>query len=330
MILHIKTIFILLFTFFSVQSQIIPNLGGQRKGTSAAQFLKIGVGARAEGMGQAFVAIANDATALFWNPAGLTQFDKDQIYFNHTEWLVDTYIENAGIVYHFDSFNTIGLMISYLHMEDMMETTVFQPFGTGRYFTFSDAMFGLSYSRKMTDQFSFGITLKYMQETIAEVNIKSVLFDLGTLYWTGFEKTRFAVSLTNFSSDFVPSGSFKQKNLNNEFIEYSDFQSFAPPTMFRFGIANDFIDNDQHKLTLSVQLNHPNDNHENINLGTEYWWQKFIALRAGYKTAQIEEDFSLGFGIRQKLSFSNLRFDYAYTNFGRLDSVNRFDLIMEF
>ena len=328
--IFVKTVLIVMLTAILINAQIIPNLGGQRKGISAAQFLKIGVGARAEAMGQSFIAIANDATALYWNPAGLTQFEKDQVYFNHTEWLVDTYIENAGIVYHFDSFNTIGLIISYFHTEDMMETTVFQPFGTGSYFSYSDALIGLSYSRKMTNQFSFGLTLKYMQETIAEVNIRSVLFDLGTLYWTGFEKTRFAVSLTNFSSDLVPTGSFRQKNLKNEYIEYNDFQSFAPPTMFRFGIANDFIDNEQHKLTISVQLNHPNDNHENINLGTEYWWHNFFALRAGYKTAQTEQDFSVGIGLRQQISFTFLRFDYAYTHFGRLDSVNRFDLIMEF
>ena len=59
-----------------IYAQLLPNLGGQRVGTSAAQFLKIGIGPRAEAMGQAYVAIANDAEALFYNPAGISQFEK--------------------------------------------------------------------------------------------------------------------------------------------------------------------------------------------------------------------------------------------------------------
>lgn len=312
------------------QAQLIPTLGAQRVGTSSAQFLKIGVGARAEALGQAFIAVANDATALYWNPAGLTRFEGNQAYFNHTEWVVDLKIENAGIVYHLDPLNSIGFSLTFLHTEDMMETTVFSPLGTGRTFTYADALFGVSYARQMTDQFSFGVTLKYFKETIAEVSLSSVLFDLGTFYETGFANTRFAVSLSNFGTDISPDGSFEQKDLNNVSRTINSFQSFAPPTMFRFGVANDFNINENNRLTTSIQLNHPNDNSENINIGFEYSWQEFIALRAGYKTAQVEEDFSAGFGLRQSVGPVVLRADYAFTNFGRLGTVNRFDLMMEF
>ena len=63
-------------------AQLVPNLGGQRAGISAFQFLKIGVGARGVAMGESFVAVANDASALFWNPAGLVQFNQNEIIFD--------------------------------------------------------------------------------------------------------------------------------------------------------------------------------------------------------------------------------------------------------
>src|SRR5512140_1471702 len=70
-------------------AQLIPNLGGQRAGISAYQFLQIGVGARGVALGETFTAIANDASALYWNPAGLTQFPENQVIFAHAEYLVD-------------------------------------------------------------------------------------------------------------------------------------------------------------------------------------------------------------------------------------------------
>ena len=78
-----KIIYILLLLLFfgNANAQLFPVLGGQRAGISTAQFLKIGVGGRAAALGESFVAIANDASALYWNPAGLAQFDKNQVIF---------------------------------------------------------------------------------------------------------------------------------------------------------------------------------------------------------------------------------------------------------
>src|SRR5437016_158316 len=61
-------------------------LGGQRAGTSSATFLRIGVGARAEGMGETFVAVANDPSAIYWNPAGLASLQRTEIAESHVEW----------------------------------------------------------------------------------------------------------------------------------------------------------------------------------------------------------------------------------------------------
>jgi len=324
--------FIVLFIFIHqvTYAQLLPNLGGQRVGTSAAQFLKIGVGPRAEAMGQAYVAIANDAEALFYNPAGISQFEKNEVFFANTQWVVDIQLEYLGLVYHLDGVNTLGLAVTYLHTEEMEETTELFPYGTGNYFRYADALLGLSYSRKMTDKFSFGVSVKYMHETLAELTMSSLLFDLGTYYKTGWKSVRFAVAVTNFGRDMAPEGSFTYKNLENEQITQSNFQKFPPPILFRIGIAGELFKSENNMISGSVQLNHPNDNVENVNFGLEYWWREIFALRGGFASARTEEDFSTGFGLRVPLKGIDVGVDYSFSNFGRLGYVNRFALNIQF
>jgi hypothetical protein len=325
----IKFVVIILCFNQYVFGQLIPDLGGQRAGTSAAQFLKIGIGSRALGMGESYVSLADDAEALYWNPAGLCQFDKNSIFFSHTQYLVEIKLEYAGAVYHLDARNSFGVAITYLHTNEMKETTELQPFGTGRYFNFSDFLFTFAYARNMTDKFSFGISTKLMQENIAELTMKAVLFDLGIYYKTGWSSTRFAVTVSNFGSEIAPSGSFTYQNLDNETVKVNSFQSFSPPIIFRIGISREFIDKEEHRLTGSIQLNHPNDNAENLNFGAEYGWKKTLFLRTGYKTAQVEENISAGFGVYWPMTYFNFRLDYSYSNFGRLGFVNRFSMHLE-
>ena len=113
-------IFFLLILPFQIFAQLFPDLGGQRTGISSAQFLKIGIGSRALGMGASYVAVANDAEALYWNPAGISQFSKPALFFSHTEWLVDVKLEYAGAVYHLNSVNSIGAAITFLHTDEMI------------------------------------------------------------------------------------------------------------------------------------------------------------------------------------------------------------------
>jgi len=126
-------LFILLITTFQIETnaQLLPVLGAQRVGISTAEFLKIGVGGRASALGDAFVAIANDASALYWNPAGLVQFKDDQVMFSHNMWVVDINHDFFGAVYHLDEANAFGVAFTSLSMQDMPVTTEYQPFGTG-------------------------------------------------------------------------------------------------------------------------------------------------------------------------------------------------------
>jgi long-subunit fatty acid transport protein len=311
----------------NTNAQLFPTLGGQRAGISTAQFLKIGVGARAAALGDAFIAIANDASALYWNPAGLVQFKNDEIIFAHNNWVVDINHDFLGGVYHFGSNYALGVGVTGLSMDDMPVTTEFAPFGTGEFFSFSDLAIGLTYSQRMTDKFSFGITVRYVEETLDKLKMRGVMIDLGTYYWTGLGSTRFAVTVSNFGAELSPEGTV---DLVGNQGQKSDWQSFSPPTIFRIGFAFEPFENEEHKVTTSIQLNHPNDNSENFALAAEYVWKSIFALRGGFKINADEQNYSFGAGIHVPITIAAFNFDYAFSNFIRLGSVHRFSIILGF
>ena len=313
---------IILFLFKEANAQLFPTLGGQRAGISTAQFLKIGVGARSAAMADAFIAVANDASALYWNPAGLVHSNQNEIIFSHNEWVADIKHEFIGGVYHFSSNDALGIAFTSLHMDDMKVTTEVLPFGNGQYFSFGDIALAITYSRKMTEQFSFGGSVRYIEETLDKLKMRGFMIDLGTLYYTGLGSTRFAVAITNFGNELSPDG--KVVLFGNR--EKSSWQSFSPPTMFRIGFAFEPLQNEEHRITSSIQLNHPNDNSENVALGAEYAWHEMLFLRAGYKINVDEQDFSFGAGMKVNASIANIIFNYAYSGFERLGSTHRLSL----
>lgn len=323
-----KTILLILIILapLTVKGQLFPTLGGQRAGISTAQFLKIGVGGRASAMGDAFVAVANDASALYWNPAGLTQTTSNEILISHNEWLVDIKHQFIGGIYHLSANDVVGLSFTTLHMDDMPVTTEVMPFGTGEYFGYGDIAIAFTYSRKMTEQFSFGATVRYIEETLDKLKMRGVMIDLGTFYWTGLGTTRFAVAITNFGNELAPDGEVVLFGGRNN----SEWQSFSPPTMFRIGFAFEPYQTDMHRITTSIQLNHPNDNSENVSTGFEYAWKELFYARGGYKINVDEQDFTFGAGVKVPLGIADVTFDYAFANFEKLGSSHRFSLLLGF
>jgi hypothetical protein len=302
-------------------SQLLPNLGGQRTGTSSLQFLKVGNGARGTGMGETFIAVSDDINALQYNPAGLVLFKENGITFSHTQWFVDTRLENIGGVIHFGN-NALGLSITSLRTEDMKVTTEIQPEGTGDYFRFSDLAIGLSYSRRMTDQFSFGATLRYVQENLGELTMKTVVGDLATYYKTGLGTSRFAVVISNFGSQVAPSGSV---NLIEGRVA-NNFQKFPPPTLFKIGFAFEPYMTEKNRITASIQLNSPNDNAEFLNVGAEYAYKDFLYIRGGYKFNVYAESFSAGAGIKVPISFAWANLDYSIAKYKELGFAQRLSM----
>ncbi len=300
-------------------SQLMPLLGGQRAGISSLQFLKIGASARAAGMGESFVAIADDASALQYNPAGLVQFSGHQVMFSHTNWLVDLNHEFVGAVYRISPSDAVGVSFISLHTDDMEVTTETQPFGTGSYFSYGDVAVGLSYARALTEQFSFGATVRYVEETIDVLKTRAFMIDLGTYYRTGLGTSRFSVVVSNFGGNVSPEGSIVLPRRG----ELSDFQEFSPPTLFRIGFAFEPLQDEVNRITTSVQLNHPNDNSENLAIGAEYAWNELFHIRAGYKLNVDEEGITAGAGVLAPVGGMTAGVDYSFAEFGRLGGVHR-------
>ena len=155
----ISILLILIILSFVSAQNLFPILGGQRAGTSVFTFLNIGVSARAVGMGESVVAINQDAASIYYNPAIIAQLEDTEVSISQIKW-------PAGINYDYFSMtrrvfgrNYVGFNGGILHMQPMMETTEYHPEGTGNYFRFQDRFFGITYGAKMTDRFSFGMTI---------------------------------------------------------------------------------------------------------------------------------------------------------------------------
>ncbi len=313
---------------------LFPILGGQRSGTSVFTFLNIGVSARAVGMGESVVALNQDAASIYYNPATVAQLDQTEIVVSQIQWPADINYDYFSITRHVTGRHYFGLSGGILHMEPMMETTEYHPNGTGNYFTFQDRFIGLTYGAKMTDRFSFGITLKHVSEDLADYGMSAVLMDMGTFYWTGYKSLRFCASLTHFGKQAAPNGSYEKRILDKssglEIVEETDFEKFSPPTQFRVGGAFDPIDKNNQHLTISLQLNHPVDNAEYIVTGMEYSFMKMLFFRWGYKSNKKEENLTFGAGLIIPVGNMKIRADYGYANFEHLSDPKRFSIGFSF
>lgn len=157
-----------------------------KTGTAAMQFLKIGVDARAIGMGEAYTAVCDDISSVWWNPAGLAPALKQQAIFSHTNWLADVMHDFAAASYT-NGVSTWAVSASVLHM-DQIDITSEEEFGpTGETFTNSDMAIGLTYASTFTDKFSFGLTGKYLRENLYIYDVNSFSVDLGSMYNTGWK-----------------------------------------------------------------------------------------------------------------------------------------------
>lgn len=305
------------------RADLIPVLGGQRVGISALQFLKIGAGARPAALAGAFTAVADDATGLYWNPAGCA-VARPGVVASYVDWPVGISHRFVGLVVPWGG-QAVGVSLVHLGCPQTPVTTEMQPEGTGETWGFNDVAVALTYARSMTDRFSFGITLRYVDEALDVLHMRAFTFDAGTLYRIGWGSSRFAVVVSNFGPDVAPEGTHTLW----DGTPVSSFDSYSPPTEFRLGFATEVVNTPSHRLTLAAQLNHPNDNEENVSLGAEYAAGAGAFLRAGMRVNSDAESACLGAGLvlpwRRTVSA-----DVAYTFMGDLGNVTRVSVGVQF
>lgn len=314
-------------------------------GTAAAQFLKIGVGARAMGLGGTFTAIANDVSTIYWNPAGITNINGFSLAVTHNEWFAGISHDFAGLVYPLSTSDAVALHVVALNTGEQEVTTVTQPEGTGIYYDVSDLAIGLSYARTLTDRFSVGLTAKYIQQNLYNESANTFAIDIGTYLRTGFHDLIIAMSMSNFGGNMQLEGRdlIAITDLNNQVSgNYNPdanlkTEPWPLPLTFRVGVAMNVVGGEdpvigsaQNRFTVAVDGVHPNDNTEKLNIGGEYSWDETVFARVGYKINYYLEKWSFGVGVRANIISQQVGFDYALVDFNDLGKVSQFSLELRF
>lgn len=248
-----------------------------KAGTVTATFLELPVSARGMGMADALLPIADDVSAIYFNPAGLTQLENWTAAFTHLELPVDVREEWLGAARTFDNLGiTAGISLTHLYTDQMDETTPLAPEGTGRTFSWTNTALGLTVAKRLTDKFSTGITVKYLNQSAMEFNSDGWAADVGTFYDTGWKSLKVAMIIANFGPDMT------------FFNEKED----PLPILFKFGMAMDLKGTpaDEHYVQGAFEFGHPSDNLEQINLGVEYAFKQAFFLRMGKKINGLGRD----------------------------------------
>ncbi len=313
-----------------------------KKGTTAGTFLSISQGARAAAMGSAFVAVADDWSAIYWNPAGIAS-TPNGITFDHTQWFADIgYNYVAGAV-NLGSIGAIGMSLTSSTIGDMKVTTVDAPDGTGEVFNMSQVAFSLAYAIQLTDNFAIGFNPKFVYERIWKMSANAMAIDMGVKYRTPFEGIVLGMSISNFGQKMHMTGqnavvlydSDPSNSANNGRVPAEmSTGDWSLPLNFRVGLAYQPQLGEMHRLTIAVDAMHPSDDYESVNVGGEYTFNGFVSFRGGYKALflkESEESFTLGVGVRQQIVGNlTLAADYCYANFGRLNNVQKISISMGF
>lgn len=316
------TVAVILFLAAAVQAQ-------DKVGTCAAQFLQIPVGGKATGMGGAFTAVADDPSALHWNPGAISRAKKNRLYAAQSNWLVGSKHQWLGAQFMFTSADAIGISINNLDYGTREKvTTVAQPDGTGEYWDASDLAFAISYARNLTDRFSIGGSVKYIQQKIWHETAAQFAFDLGLLFITQFNGLTIGACMRNFGGDLSMDGRDLLNRIdldpdnhgNNETIVAklkTDYWSL--PLTFTVGTAFPLINNRFMRVLIAADAVRPTDNSQVLNLGTEISILKMLSLRGGYQTmfrTEKQEGLTLGLGLDVPLSSVRFGIDLSYQDFG--------------
>lgn len=305
-------------------------LGQTKVGTSAGNFLGIGLGAKAVGMGGAFTSHASDASVLYWNPGAMSRMESSQTQFTKADWLVDTDLSFISSIIKLGPDNAVGLMLVVLDYGREEITDLENQEGTGLYWTASDLVAGLAFSRNLTQRFSIGSTVKVIQQKIYNEKAFGLALDIGLKYMSPDDRYRIGMSIANFGSDLSLDGKDLLHKIdldpsaeghNETIVAKLKTDAYPLPLIFRVGFSVDVIRmSDKLRLTLAADALIPGDDSESLHLGSELALGERIFLRAGYKvidTYRTEEGLSIGFGARAfSMNGMELMLDGAYQDFG--------------
>ena len=298
-----KAIFIVVISlsFLATQAQTENN------GSTGLAFLKIGVDARAAGMGEAATAVANTANAVFWNPAGILAADRNSLEFTHNAWLLDVHGQSGAVVFkqkkssialHVQSMGVGGIEIRDIPSTDPLAEA-----------NASYSAFGLTYARALGEQFEAGISLRYLFEKIFVYSASGFATDLGIRYRGLIKNLTLGASLLHLGS---------MSELRNEASKL--------PSTFRVGAAfHPEAMMGPARILLAADMVYPLEENARFHLGGEARLWEHLLLRIGFASGYETRGLSIGAGIQKTI----FRFDYSYSPFDSdLGESQRFTLYL--
>ena len=323
-------IILLNFSAFAVSDFTGPSKGEFSKvGAAGAQYLKIGIGGRANALGGAYVSIASDLTSLYWNPSGLADIKSISTNFSYTQWF-------AGFGHSFGAISlplgenfVSALSITSFNSDKMMMTTVERQNDAGQ-FSVNDVAVAGTVSGYLTDQFSFGITFKYLNSSISNLSSSGIGFDVGTMYNTGIQGIKLGFAILNLGTQQKYSGQdlqstkklFEQLRAAPLDVQYLS-TNYNIPLIFRAGATTDIINEEDNRLLVAADFITTSDIPEQLALGAEYTWNNLLSLRGGYVLGQNQFGLSGGVGINYIGGGFKGQIDYSISPTVNIGLINR-------
>ncbi len=336
-------------------------------GTTSAEFLLLGAGARGAALGGAFSAIATDPSALYHNPAGIALMNRAGATVGTYDYVAETRYSWGGIAFPFSGgTRAVGIQLGTFGFKDQPVYTAEQPEGTGSVYSVNETVFGLTFAQNFSDRFSAGITAKGIFDNLGEASGRAFALDFGTNFHSQLSghPIRFSFNVLNLGSNLSYSGSALEVDVPRDPIPGEDpvpqnpqpgelrTKDYPLPTIFRVGLAYDIITGTNNHLTLMSDFNQPNNNGAGFSGGAEWMSQGLggtpfgFAVRGSYSyaaannlqtidpnsTALGDEEnlqgLAFGGGLMYGSDNFSLGVDYAWKYLGVLGGTNFFSLTL--
>ncbi|WP_337872847.1 PorV/PorQ family protein [Ignavibacterium sp.] len=320
-----------------------PAFAQNKSGTTIGQFLKIEPSSRIVGIGNAGASLYGEVSSIFYNPASLGRLEMNDVQFTYNKWIADITFNYMAAGIKIEGVGTFALVGTMLNSGEMYVRTVEQPLGTGERFSVKNFALGLGYGLMLTDKVSVGMQINYITEMIWHSSLSTVGLNFGVQYQLMDKGLTLGASVSNFGARASYDGRDLWLNYDLDPRKYGDndqlpaefrTDAYPLPTIFRAGLSYKYNLNSDYSILIAADAIHQNDNSQSISIGTEISLLEYFTIRTGYRNlflSNLEGGLVLGGGIKKDLSGTyNIRFDYAYADYGRLKEAHRVTVSLGF
>lgn len=269
----------------AAQTTAPTNVDNTGYGTTTAEFLLLGAGARGAALGNGYAALSNDVTSLYYNPGGLALLSRPQAMVSTYNYVADTKYTWLGLALPLSGgTRAIGVQMGNFGFSNQPVYTLDNPNGDGTTYSVSETFVGATLSQNFSDRFSAGLSLKFVTDQLGETSASGVALDFGTNFHAmiGDRPIRAAFVIQNLGSNLEATGSALQTLVNREpplgTVQIpQDGQParlraspWTLPVLFRVGLAYDLYAAGSNRLSLLGEFNQPVNTKPGGGMGLEY------------------------------------------------------------